>query len=285
MARVVVALDESPLAERSLPWAALVARAEGLPVHLITVYRSDLDFWESADLDPAGPIRLAQETAPAYLATVATLPPLAGVKVSTQVRSGDVAREIAAAATEAETRMVVITTRGRGGFREWGYGSVAGKLVRTVQVPLLVVPPRGVEPSLEGVVVTLDGSPAAEQALQPAKRLASAAGVRLHLLRVVDPDVDWGIDESDYETFMDHETARAERYLHALGKPDDFPVVLRGKPDETILAYARGNRCQVIAMATHGRSGAIRLELGSTADAVVRSADRPVLLVRVPEER
>ena len=64
MARIVVPLDESPLAEDALGWAALMARPLGNVVHLVSVYRSDEDFWAYAELDPRETLRAPYETLP-----------------------------------------------------------------------------------------------------------------------------------------------------------------------------------------------------------------------------
>jgi len=57
-------------------------------------------------------------------------------------------------------------------------------------------------------------------------------------------------------------------------------TVLFGDPVEKIVDHAKGERFDVIAMATHGRSGLARLLAGSVASRVLERADIPVLLVR-----
>jgi len=55
-----------------------------------------------------------------------------------------------------------------------------------------------------------------------------------------------------------------------------------GSPAEEILAYAQQEHIDLIAMATHGRTGLKRVALGSVAEHVLRRASTPVLLVRAP---
>jgi nucleotide-binding universal stress UspA family protein len=54
------------------------------------------------------------------------------------------------------------------------------------------------------------------------------------------------------------------------------------KPAEAIVEYARETECDLIVMATHGRSGPSQWAYGSVADKVLRSSCVPVLLVRAP---
>ncbi len=57
-------------------------------------------------------------------------------------------------------------------------------------------------------------------------------------------------------------------------------VVRLGRPDQEIIDFARESGCDLIVMATHGRSGLSELVQGSVAEAVVKSGVTPVLLVR-----
>lgn len=57
-------------------------------------------------------------------------------------------------------------------------------------------------------------------------------------------------------------------------------VALEGDPAEQLLDYARAERCTLIAMGTHGRSGLAHLLIGSTTEAVLRGSTIPVLTVR-----
>jgi nucleotide-binding universal stress UspA family protein len=68
---------------------------------------------------------------------------------------------------------------------------------------------------------------------------------------------------------------------------DRVPVeteVMEGSPSRKIVRYAEREGCDLIAMGTHGRGGIDRLLLGSVAERVVRSAEVPVLTVRVGSE-
>ncbi len=281
MSRIVVPLDQSPLAEEALPWAAAIARARDSSIHLVTVYRSDPHFWEFADIEPAGASQ-AVESLPAYLDALSRHPVLSGIRVTTEVRNGDVPGEIRAICERGATSLVVITTRGKSGFEGTGRGSVADKLVRTLPVPVLVVPPGAGEATLSTMLVSLDGSKASEQALGLARELAGASAGNLHILRIIDLSGSFRVvGQEELEEQLYH---RAIRYVQKIAHEGEVPVVLHGRAARIIREYARGNHCDIIIMATHGWSGEIRLELGSVADEVTRLSDRPVLLVRVPAE-
>jgi nucleotide-binding universal stress UspA family protein len=281
MAHVIVPLDQSLVAEAAIPWAARIARAKGLGIHLVTVYASDAARWEFADVDPRESPVVMRSTVPDYLENARRSQEFAGLRVTVEVRPGDVAGEILAASEEPDAGLVVITTRGRGGAGPGAWGSVADKLVRVMRRPLVVVPPEAELGDLESVLVTLDGSSAAEAVLPVARDLAEALGSQVHLLHVVDEDIGWGLADEDWAGYRERLVRDARVYLGGIGRPGEVLSVQAGHPVMTILDYASEFDCRMLAMATHGRSGALRLELGSTADAILHRTNRPVLLVRV----
>jgi nucleotide-binding universal stress UspA family protein len=81
---------------------------------------------------------------------------------------------------------------------------------------------------------------------------------------------------------------QAQRYLDRIAKKlaakglNVSTEVLLWKPAEAIVGYAKESGCDLIVMASHGRSGLSRWAYGSVADKVLRSSCIPVLMVRAP---
>jgi nucleotide-binding universal stress UspA family protein len=129
------------------------------------------------------------------------------------------------------------------------------------------------------ILVSLDGSQLAERALGPAGQLARGIGAALVLVRVVPERA------PEERALQAAEVEAAERYLYVVADRlrEKGAVVLAeavaGEPAEAILAQATLWRAELIAIATHGRGGLGRLLHGSVADAVVRGARVPVLLI------
>ncbi|MEP7356216.1 MAG: universal stress protein [Anaerolineales bacterium] len=145
------------------------------------------------------------------------------------------------------------------------------------------------------ILVALDGSALAEQALAPAFSVAAKYKASIVLLRVVPPErvlPGWQyLAASPNSTPADPVQAlieEAQDYLAGLSLPAaDIPAhtrVLVGAPPEIIVAAAAEAGADLIAMSTHGRTGLTRLLYGSVAEAVLRGSPVPVLLVpnRVP---
>jgi nucleotide-binding universal stress UspA family protein len=130
---------------------------------------------------------------------------------------------------------------------------------------------------VERLLVSLDGSVLAETVMPVVEALAREHEAELILLRVIDPQVSPAFrdDEVEAETYL----GRLRRRLEEDGLRHVRSVVATGAPDATIAETAEYHRADLIAMATHGRSGLGRVLIGSVAQSVVRRASAPVLLV------
>ena len=85
------------------------------------------------------------------------------------------------------------------------------------------------------------------------------------------------------------EEAAAKDYLERLAKPlrengiEVDCLALPGSPGESIVKHAEDGDFDLVALATHGRSGFGRIVFGSVADHVVRNSGRPILLIKPTE--
>ena len=142
--------------------------------------------------------------------------------------------------------------------------------------------------SLRRILVPLDGSPLAEQALPVAVSLARQARTSVELV---------GVQPLITHTFpgdaviagveLERDAARhLERYLEQTASHTHLATgvtvshqVLHGQPADRIAALAKTRRAGLIVMTTHGRGGLARLWLGSVADQLLRITRTPVLLL------
>jgi nucleotide-binding universal stress UspA family protein len=142
----------------------------------------------------------------------------------------------------------------------------------------------------EKIMVTLDGSTLAAQALPHALALADMHQAELILFRVVQEShflveyvQEGALDPEKRQEYWLDEATQALNEIAAdlkLRQHKVTPVVEVGLPAETIVDYASKNGVSLIVMSTHGRSGVARWVYGSIADKVLRAAPCPVLLVR-----
>jgi universal stress protein A len=139
---------------------------------------------------------------------------------------------------------------------------------------------------LRHILVPVDFSPNARQALRMAIPLAAKFHARITLLHVIEPIVypsEMGIAVPDRT-----DTAAASRKQLAMLAHKFIPRKLHGKtavrhgqPYFEIAEAARQLKMDLIVLTTHGYSGLKRILLGGTAERVVRYAACPVLTVRI----
>jgi len=145
------------------------------------------------------------------------------------------------------------------------------------------------------VLVPLDGSELAECVLPHVETIAGGCGTEAVIfLRIVEPFVMssgyFGAEFTGEEVarISADNTATAEKYINDLVERTKYGTVkvegktLNGRPAEVIAEYAKDNGVDLIAIATHGRSGVSRWVWGSVADRVMRSSCVPVLMIRAP---
>lgn len=150
-------------------------------------------------------------------------------------------------------------------------------------------------PMYKIILIPLDGSARAEAIIAHAEYLAEQAGGTLVFLQVVEPaPVIAGpydarpltVDPEDLETRL----RKIEQYL--AGWVEHFEAkgiaaryrVAHGPVVESIIEAAGQEGSDLVAMASHGRSGLSRVFYGSVAAGVLQRIDRPLLLIRTESE-
>ncbi|HEX6535280.1 MAG TPA: universal stress protein [Gemmatimonadaceae bacterium] len=312
---ILVPVDGSPESERAIPVALALARERQGSVRVVHVFvpvagiggsagsgTADADE-DGIGLELQGQLR---DEARAYLRSLTDRLAKAGEHGvacdfidGRGVRSpfGEAASVTGAILRHAEkwsATHIVMTTHGRGGPSRAWLGSVADGIARESRIPLILVRagdvPAPIADGFTRILVPLDGSAPAREAIAPALALRSRAGARLTLLRVVPPRLELArpapVSRVDSAAVAE-ESAAAERELAAIaeqmaapGVAADVLVLVDANPARAILEVADRTRADLIAMSTHGRGGIRRVLLGSVADKVVRAARTSVLLVR-----
>lgn len=143
------------------------------------------------------------------------------------------------------------------------------------------------------ILLPLDGSEVAEQALPVAASLARAAGVALHIVTVEEPlspligATEYGgqapellkEDTTRLRVYLDHARAAAE----TAGARAVDTTLLVGGVSAALAGQITGGRIGLVVITTHGRTGISRFWLGSVADRLLRTVSVPVLLLRARE--
>jgi nucleotide-binding universal stress UspA family protein len=139
------------------------------------------------------------------------------------------------------------------------------------------------------ILIPLDGSPLAEQALPHAMAQAERFGAEMILLKVLQPLPERAMPLSGRRQAEELSAQLAREYLErvAAGIRERGilaqVVTVEGQAHPQIVQFAEENEVDLIVMSTRGQSGLSRWLMGGVADRVVRGATVPVLLIRAAE--
>lgn len=293
---LLVPLDGSHLAETALPAAAYLAekfRSRVTLIHLIEHHappevHSDRHLTEASE-------------AQAYLDEVAQRAFPAGTPVERHVHTievSDVARSLVAHAGELGVGLIVMCTHGRGGLRQWLFGSIAQQVAGHGTTPVLLVRPTETGEAIlqfacQLILVPLNGEPDHEQSLPVASELARTCAAVLHLVMVIRGAGNLKgeqaatallmplatkalleIDEQQAESYLGTHAAR----LRAMGL-NVTAEVAQGDPASYLLTAAQGAGADLIVLGTHGRLGLEAAWAGSIAPKISGRSHAPLLLV------
>ena len=258
--RVLVPLDGRKGGQRALAFAEPLARRMGAELDLLRIPRTRSSVFGDPAIDSQREVMIAQD----YVDRLARRLRDRGLAVDARVRlDGTPADRIVHQSSLRRADLVVMATHARSGPARWLHGSVAESVVQSAAAPIMLVAPRVESHVAERLsdahpclIVPLDGSERANQALPVAQRLASSLAADIVLVSV--------------NTVADTHTpiANAQR------------VRRTGDPATEIARVADERGAAAIVMATHGRAGWSRAVLGSVAGGVLERASVPVVVVR-----
>jgi len=139
----------------------------------------------------------------------------------------------------------------------------------------------------DSVVVATDGSESVQRAVRVALDFAERFDAAVHALYVVDASEVESSPESvrdELRAALEDDGEDALSTVEDLASTDVTTAVREGRPAAEITAYAREVDADLVATGTRGRHGENRFLVGSVAERVVRTCDRPVLTVRQLDE-
>ena len=266
--RILVPLDGSELAEAILPQLRGALFRPGVDLILVRAVPRPYGM----DTEAGRAMAALEDCAADYLRMMERWLTGQGARVRTVIRRGPAAETILAVGGEEGASLIALSTHGRTGIGRWVLGSVAEKVLRASPMPVLAMRaaagPR--EQAFRTLVVAIDSSDLSLEAVAPAIELARAFGSRVRPVHVCEgPECAVPVPQM---------TEAYERFREA-GIPVE-PVMAQGDPATGLLDACRECSADVIAIATHGRSGISRWALGSVAEKVLRASTIPLLVVR-----
>ncbi|RZL82345.1 MAG: universal stress protein [Rhodococcus sp. (in: high G+C Gram-positive bacteria)] len=287
---IVVGVDGSESASAAVAWAARAAAALSLPLHIVTVVHIPAFYYTEPYLAESFKEEL-EDTAKGRLGSArvhAKQTVDEPLDITTEQHEGKVSQTLIE--LTANAHMVVLGSRGHGEFTGLLVGSTTSAVAAHGHCPLVVVRGRTLDgqPPTEGpIVVGVDGSESSKAAVEVAFEQAAARGASLVAVNVwsdvsVQPSLGASPEDPLWSSIQTgEEVVLSERLA---GYQERYPdvtverVVARDRPVRVLSEFAE--KAQLIVVGSRGRGGFKGMLLGSTSNALLHTADCPVMIVR-----
>ncbi len=277
---IVVGADDSVGGRAAVTWAAEEAHRRQVPLDVVHAWHpmphAHVDDFTVGRL-PAAHQSHGEEVLARALSTIHNDQP--GVRVSGHLMRGNAAVALLDASRAAS--MVVIGSRGLGGFTGLLLGSVGTHVVAHATCPVVIV--RGSLHRSGPVTVGIDGSEASSPVMAAAFEAAATRHAPLVVISAVDEECETAGTALRVGTDHDQQVSRHIEDLVA-SLSQKYPQISvttslpTTHPAEALLAASR--TAQLLVIGSHGSGGFAGMAIGSIAQAVVHHAHCPVVVYR-----
>lgn len=301
MSTIVVGVDFSPESEVAVAHAVQLARRLGTSVTLALA----TDAIESAEnLSPglmAAYVKYGADLKAKLAEDLIKLGALCeqaagqGVAINHVILDGQPEDQLPIYSRQVGAAMVAVGTHGRTGFRRLAMGSIAERVVRYEERPVLVARGPAPQGGYRHIVIGLDFSPPSRRAVQEARKYLAPGG-KLDLLHCWQLPM-WsyaasapllGENVAQFQSeLLGNVQEAGQRWMDELGPIDGHVAFhsLERSPAAGLDAWAHEHHADLIVVGSHGYRGLQRWLIGSVAEATVRHAPCSVVVVHstVPE--
>ena len=274
MKKILVPTDFSKESEYALKVAAKLAKTYGSEIHL--VHLLDLPIQEVDPLSSPSELPAAMffmELANKKLESLMTRDYLNGLKLHVTIKPGNPLNGIMSVCKKNKISIVIMGSHGSTGIREVFIGSIAEKVVRHSEIPVMVVKKDHSNFSVKQIVFASDFKKESKHTYKEVIEIAKLFKAKIHLLMVNTP--------TNFKT-----TSEANKRIQEFVKGIAFKnFTINIYNDESIeagiLNFAGEIKADLIGISTHGRQGLSHFINGSLSEDLVNHATRPVVTFKI----
>ncbi|WP_306353408.1 universal stress protein [Flavobacterium sp. '19STA2R22 D10 B1'] len=274
MKRILVPTDFSDHAEYALKVAAQIAKknnGEIFLLHMLELPSQMSDAMTGGSDIPE--VMFFMQKAHEKFESIKNQDFLSDIPVTEAVQFERAFEGIMKSSKKHEIDLIVMGSHGASGFEEVFIGSNTEKVVRTSDVPVLVVKKDYTDFTIENFVFASDFSNEIKKPFQKAIDFAAIFNAHLHLVMINTPNDFKSTDES--EKIMTDFVKNFKLDNYSLHVYNDVNV------EKGILNFASHTKADIIGMSTHGRKGLNHFFNGSISEDLVNHAVRPVITFKI----
>lgn len=274
MKKILVPTDFSDQAENALKVAAQLAKKHGSEIYLLHMLEIPLQEIDALSTPSALPeamffMKLAEQKFEILLSKDY----LKGIQVHDIVKNYPSFSSVIDTCHEHNVNLIVMGSHGASGLKEMFIGSNAEKVVRTSDIPVLVIKNKHVDFKVERFVFASDFKKDNKETYRQATEFAQSFGAKMHLLMV-----------NTANDFLSSSEAknRIDNFIKDYDFKDYTIHIYNDESVESgILNFSKEIDADLIGISTHGRQGISHFFSGSIGEDVVNHANRPVITFKI----
>ena len=271
MEKILLPTDFSEYSKAARDYAIALAKASGAEVHFEHTMLVAVNWESMSDSDRLmyPELKQAIEEAEANLKQEADAVKAAGVTAYYQLTFNEGLIDIPKDISEHGYDLAIVGSHGSGGLKTALLGSNAQRMVRYSPCPVLVVKNRNPDVQINRIAFASDFVEDKPASFQHIKGFTEAVNASVTLLYINTP--------VNFETSVESRS-KLEAYRNTYPNLiDHYEIYNHYTEDEGIISYVNSDRPDLLAIATHGRSGWTRMFTGSITESIVANGDFPVL--------
>lgn len=273
MKRLLVPTDFSEQAENALKIAAQIAKIYDSEIFVMHSMEMPTHLATSSDRGELPDSLFYMKLAEKRFGELREKEYLEGLLVHEAIGNSEIYEDIEEACKKNNISLIIMGSNGASGFKEMFVGSNTEKVVRTSEVPVLVIKKNHPVFEVQDFVFASDFSKEGQSAFKKGQAFARKIGAKIHLLLVNTP-ANFKTSTQAYALMNDFiEEMDIENFT--LNIHNDTSV------EKGILNFARHINAQLIGMGTHGRKGISHFFNGSISEDLVNHANMPIITFKI----
>lgn len=273
MKRILVPTDFSEQAENALKVAIKLAQQHQSEIYVLHSMEMPLHLSSSSESGSLPESLFFIKLAEKRFKDLRNEKYLKGITLNEAIGHNEIYEDIEEACKKNSIDLIIMGSNGASGFKEMFVGSNTEKVVRTSNVPVLVIKNNHPEFNIKDFVFATDFSEEGKQSLNKARKFAKKVDAKMHLLYVNTPA---GFKTSaQAQEIMENFVRGIEIENYSLNIYNDTSV------EKGILNFTHFIDAQLIGMGTHGRKGISHFFNGSISEDMVNHANMPVITFKI----
>ncbi|PKP26593.1 MAG: universal stress protein [Bacteroidetes bacterium HGW-Bacteroidetes-2] len=276
MKKIIVPVDFSKNSEFAMEVAAEIAKkqkAELLLLHMLDISDQMISITESTQRRE---FMFFIQMATKQFEEFVDKEYLKGIKVTPIIKHHKIFEEINNVATEVKADLIVMGSRGATGVKGFLVGSNTEKVVRTSEIPVLIIKNKVKEFTPKTLIFASDFDLENINAFEKVKTIANKLDAKIKLVYINTPNVKF---KNSNEINKQMQTFLLEAKLPSIA--NEFLVYNDYSVEDGILNAAKFLNADLIAIPTHGRKGVNKILIGSISEDIANHASLPVLTIKI----